>query len=105
MMHELNNYTTIKLKINEDDYDLWVADSDEKKRVGLSNIDHLPERSGMIFTYDKPSSGPFTMRETSIPLTIIFLNDRGETVHQKKCEPYQEELVDPGVPYSYVIEI
>ena len=104
-MHDFDSYTTIKLKINEDYYDLWVADSNEKKSLGLSGIDYLPEKTGMIFTYDKPATGSFTMRETSIPLTIIFLDNRGNTVYQKKCEPYQRELINPGVQYSYVIEI
>jgi len=88
-------------------YNLWVADSDKKKQKGLSTIDHLPDNHGMIFLYDKiqPSKRKFSMRNTAIPLTIVFLDEKGKTVHQEKCRPFQDKLIQSSKPYKYVIEI
>ena len=104
-MHEFDDYEKINLMINNNNYELWVADSDEKKKLGLSSVKKLPNKTGIIFIYDKPSSGSFTIKKTSIPLTIIFLDMKGNTVYHEKCKPFQKKLVQPNQPYSYVIEI
>jgi uncharacterized membrane protein (UPF0127 family) len=45
----LQGYGKINAKINGKVYSLWVADSDEKRKRGLSGLDYLPENHGMIF--------------------------------------------------------
>ena len=104
-MHEFDDYHKISLNIGGKMYNLWVADTEQKKRKGLSTIDHLPDNAGMIFLYDKPTRNKFSMRETSVPLTLIFLDEKGKTVHQEKCNPFHEKLIKSSKPYKYVIEI
>ena len=104
-MHEFDDYHKIRLNIGGRMYSLWVADTDKKRNKGLSTIDHLPDNQGMIFLYDKPTRNKFSMRNTAIPLTIVFLDEKGKTVHQEKCKPFQEKLVKSSKPYKYVIEI
>ena len=104
-MHEFNDYHKINLNIGGKMYNLWVADTEKKRRTGLSTIDNLPDNSGMIFLYDKPTKNNFSMRETSIPLTLIFLDEKGKTVHQEKCKPFHKNLIKSSKPYKYVIEI
>ena len=104
-MHEFNNYNIINLKINNKIYKLWVADTEEKKRIGLSQVSKLKPLTGMIFVYTKPVRHSFTMKNTKIPLTMIFLDNKGNVVYQKKCKPYQKEKVRPKSDFYYVIEI
>jgi len=104
-MHEFTDYHIISLNIGGKVYRLWVADSEEKQRTGLSKIDNLPDSTGMIFIYQKPTRHKFSMRDTSIPLTLLFLDEKGKTVYQEKCRAHQGKLVNPDKMYKYVIEI
>ena len=104
-MHDFKDYDIISLTINGKVYKLWVADTFEKKKIGLSNVRKLPKNRGMIFIYDKPSNLAFTMRETSIPLKIIFLNEMGGVIDYHDCKPFQKNNIVSKSTYRYVIEI
>lgn len=100
------NYKIVKTQIRgRGTYSLWVADTEEKKRIGLSRVKKLLPRTGMIFVYNSDVENNFTMKETSIPLTIIFLDKDMNIIDAFKCKPFQSGPVNPGKPYRYVIEI
>ena len=100
------NYRKIKTPIKgKGQYTLWVADTPSKRKLGLSNISKLPPRCGMIFVYDKPVNHAFTMANTKIPLTIMFLNKDFKVLEVFKCRPFEKKKVRPKSDYSYVIEI
>ena len=86
-------------------YNLAIADTPAKKKIGLSRLKKLPQGCGMIFVYQKPVDHGFTMKDTSIPLTIIFLDKNFEVIEVFSCRPFQAKSVKPSKPYSYVIEI
>lgn len=98
-------YRKVKMTIKGNRYNLVVADTPEKKRIGLSRVKKLPNRCGMLFVYNTPVNHAFTMEKTSIPLTIIFLDDKMNILEVFKCRPYQKKKVRPKSDYSYVIEI
>jgi len=104
--HEMfKRYRKVKLSIKGKKYTLVVADTFEKKKIGLSRVNKLPNRCGMIFIYNTPVQNAFTMKKTSIPLTIIFLNSNMEILEVFKCRPFEKRKVRPKSDYSYVIEI
>ena len=86
-------------------YTLWVADTPAKKTIGLSRVSQLPKRHGMIFIYNEDVDGAFTMKNTSIPLQIIFLDVNFNVVDSFICRPYDKKSVQPSTSYRYVIEI
>jgi len=86
-------------------YTLAIADTPNKKRIGLSKIKELPKNHGMLFVYNTPVNHSFTMKNTGIPLHIIFLDKDFNILKDFKARPYQKQLFNPGVKYSYVIEI
>ena len=103
---KFKNYKKIKQSIKgRGDFNLWVADNEQKRALGLSNLNHLPAKYGMIFVYDKDVNNSFTMKNTKIPLTIIFLNHRFEVIDYFKCKPYDKRSIIPSKKYRYVIEI
>ena len=103
-MHEFKDYQTIQVRIGDQFYTLWVADTEERKSKGLKNIDHLPRNKGMIFVYNTPVDHNFTMKGVNIPLRLIFLDDTHQVVHSELCQPGKEKIVSPE-DYMYVIEI
>lgn len=104
--HEMfKRYRKIKVTIKGKRYNLVVADTLKKKKIGLSKVNNLPSRCGMLFVYNAPVDHAFTMEKTCIPLTIIFLNSSMEILEVFKCRPFEKRKVRPKTDYSYVIEI
>lgn len=104
MLKQFKNYkktwTTIKgKKIN-----LWIADTYQKKRQGLSNVKKLPRDWGMLFVYTEDVDHGYTMKDTKIPLTIIFLDKNMKVIESFFAKPGQISI-KPSSPYRYVIEI
>jgi uncharacterized membrane protein (UPF0127 family) len=60
-----------------------IADTDEKRRVGLSETGSLPDGEGMLFVHDDHGPHGYWMKNMSFPIDIVFVADDGEitTVH------------------------
>jgi len=63
-----------------------------------------PNQAG-FFMYDRPEMRSFWMKNTYIPLKIIFLDEDYGIVDQHDCEPNQKDSITSRKPYKYVIEI
>ena len=66
----------------------------------------LGEKTAAIFVYDKPEIRDFWMKNTYIPLDIIFLDDKGVVVDiRHNAVPLDEETITSQKPAQYVIEV
>lgn len=84
-----------------------IADDAEEQRVGLSGVESLPENEGKIFIFDQEGKYGFWMKDTLIPLDIIWVNDALEIVHIEqnvKPESYPTIYHSP-VPARFVVEV
>ena len=89
---------------------LEIADTDEKRKLGLMFRKHLNRNDGMIFDYKGMSYVKIWMKNTQIPLDIIFLQnneivDIKENVlpclnHKINCPTYGSEK-----PINFIIEV
>jgi uncharacterized membrane protein (UPF0127 family) len=70
----------MKIKVNNKEYEVEIARTEEEKEQGLSNIEYLPDDEGMLFIYDEPQEVGFWMKDTLIPLDIIFIDDEEEVI-------------------------
>lgn len=50
-----------------------LADTPEKQARGLMYVEHMPPRQGMLFPMQPPRQARFWMRNTLIPLDLIFI--------------------------------
>jgi len=69
-----NMENTQKVTLNNKKYTLEVARTEEEKRKGLGGREVLNDGDGMIFLYDKTDYLNFWMKDTLIPLQILFVN-------------------------------
>lgn len=82
-----------------------VADSPMKRARGLMYRDRLPEGSGMLFLFPFESRDPFWMKNTRIPLDMIF-SRHGKIVDIiSEATPYSETLRQPKAAYDRVLEV
>jgi len=63
--------------------DVRIADSRDKRRVGLSRTDSLESGEGMLFVHGSEGTQTYVMRNMSFPLDIIFADSDGTitTIH------------------------
>ncbi|WP_420555646.1 DUF192 domain-containing protein [Roseovarius sp.] len=83
-----------------------LADDNAERAQGLMNRESMARSAGMLFAYPAPRPVRFWMRNTLIPLDMIFLDDTGtvQTVHHE-AQPLDESLIFGGNAIQYVLEI
>ena len=85
-----------------------VADTLEERRVGLMHREFLDENKGMLFIFEDAQPRTFWMKNTLIPLDIIFISDDLQILNIAQAVPCRE---DPCVLYPsegsarYVLEV
>lgn len=73
------------------------AVDDISRATGLMNITELPQDQGMIFLYEKPMAVQFWMKNTLIPLDMVFFNKKGEITHiEASAKPESLEARGPN---------
>lgn len=90
-------------------FNVELALTDLQMARGLQFRKTLPRKNGMLFIFQKDGNYAFWMKDTLIPLDLIWLNAGREIVHiakdvppcrQDPCPNYK-----PGAPSRYVLEI
>ncbi|MFN3210797.1 MAG: DUF192 domain-containing protein [Roseovarius sp.] len=83
-----------------------LADDSATRAQGLMNRESMARSAGMLFAYPAPRPVRFWMRNTLIPLDMIFLDETGtvQGVHHE-AQPLDETLVFGGDRIQYVLEI
>lgn len=83
-----------------------IADTEAERVQGLMERKSLPASSGMLFVYDRPQPVAFWMRNTLIPLDMIFVDATGvvQGVHEGARPRDETPIPGPG-PVLAVLEI
>ena len=88
-----------------------VADTTKKRAQGLMYREHLDKNRGMLFTFDQAQPWTFWMKNTKIPLDIIWLNEKKQIIHIARNVPICTRTDDgcpqyqPNDPAMYVLEL
>ncbi len=83
-----------------------IADTDATREKGLMYRHSMKEDNGMLFIFDEERRQAFWMKNTHIPLDIIFVNANFEIVHiAYNTTPYSLDQI-PSFEYAqYVVEV
>ena len=83
-----------------------VASTSEQQAMGLMYRNKLSPDRGMVFPFDPPRDASFWMRNTLIPLDMIFIRADGSIANiEANTVPYSEEPVTSDGPVMAVLEI
>ena len=91
-------------------FNVEIAKTEIERERGLMFRQNLAENSGMLFIFEKPGVYPFWMKNTLIPLDMIWISEDKKVVFIKKnVQPCAKgticENIDPRAQASYVLEI
>lgn len=101
------NYDKKSIKLGSDTYDLYIADTNNKRVLGLSGTKSLCDKCGLLFIFDNEDYLGFWMKDMFFNIDIIFLDKNGYIIDIYKDLSPQSY---PKVFYSsqlarYVIEL
>lgn len=86
--------------------DIEIADSDEQRTTGLMFRTSMSENQGMLFIFPYETEQSFWMKNTVLPLDMIFVNANNEIVKiHHNTTPFSEESYASGKPAIYVVEV
>lgn len=94
----------IKIKLGDKEYNVKEAKTQEEKEKGLMNVKELLSDEGMIFYYDEPDLVEIWMKNTLIPLDIIYINEDQEVIAVEQGQPEDNTLLGHDNT-MYVVEL
>lgn len=94
----------VNIELNDKRYRVEIAITDEQRAKGLQNRAKLPISRGMLFPYPEPSHVQFWMKDTHIPLNIVFIDEDWNVIKVTRGEPLSEQMLKCD-DVSYVLEL
>lgn len=95
--------------INNHKFQVTIADSQEERKIGLSETKSLSKEKGMIFLFEKPDFYTFWMKNMQFPIDIIYIKDDQIVTIQSNVQPVKTQespiIYIPTEPSDKVLEI
>lgn len=82
-----------------------IAESEQQRQFGLMHRKALAKDSGMLFVFDSSNNVCFWMKDTLIPLSIAFINERGVITQIEDMQPEDTKYVCAKDKISYALEV
>ncbi len=87
-------------------FEAYMARTDRQRARGLMHVPAMPRFTGMIFSFAPGQQPAMWMRNTLIPLDMVFLDAEGQVVHiSADAVPHSLSTIASPVPARSVLEI
>ena len=84
----------------------WIAGDDQTRAQGLMYVRELPPAQGMLFVFEQPQYASFWMKNTYVPLDLIFIAADGTVVNvAANAKPLSLDPIASVSPVLYVLEL
>ena len=83
-----------------------IADEPEEITTGLMNRESMDPDAGMLFDFGQPREAAMWMKNTLIPLDMLFMAPDGQVIAiARNAVPGSLRTITPGVPVKAVLEL
>jgi hypothetical protein len=87
-------------------FSVEIADDPQERARGLMHRESMPAGHGMLFLWDEADQRGFWMKNTPLPLDLIFLDPQGRVLNViAEAEPFSEEILPSEGEALAVLEI
>jgi uncharacterized membrane protein (UPF0127 family) len=87
-------------------YEVEIADNDASRELGLMNRHQMAANHGMLFEFPALAPVTFWMKNTYLPLDMVFIGADGAVVGvYEHATPLSEKLISSEVPVAAVLEL
>ncbi len=83
-----------------------IADTDPERKRGLMHQRSLGYNRGMLFLFDEVDNSGMWMKNTPLPLDIVFVAPDSQVINiAKRTTPFSEKSIDPDAPNKFAVEV
>jgi uncharacterized membrane protein (UPF0127 family) len=91
---------------NVHQFSVWLADRPSRQEQGLMFVRHLPDHQGMVFIYPRDRTIAMWMKNTLIPLDMLFIRADGSISHiAADATPQSLSIIAGPEPVRAVLEL
>lgn len=95
----------LALAVNGVPIQVEVARTSRARERGLAGRTALAADAGMLFVFRRPGRPCFWMKDTLLPLSLAFLDERGRIVQREVLRPGDERSVCARQPVRFALEV
>jgi uncharacterized membrane protein (UPF0127 family) len=110
-LHEsLDHYPTADVRVESAGgshvFHVWIADTEPRREQGLMHVKRLKAAGGMLFVFPSAQAQSFWMKNTLIPLDLLFIASDGRIIRiAANAKPMSEATIDSMGVVREVLEI
>ena len=87
-------------------FDIYLATTREQQARGLMYVRHMPDFTGMLFVYRQPRVLSMWMKNTYVPLDMLFIRADGSIANiETNTEPLSLKSISAIEPLNFVLEL
>jgi uncharacterized membrane protein (UPF0127 family) len=86
-------------------FSVEIADTDEQAEAGLMYRKTMGDRHGMLFLLGATGVAAFWMKDTPMPLDLVFIGEKGKIRAIEHGKPYSTAIISPQVSSRFVLEL
>ena len=101
-------FATRNVQLNNQLFKLEIAESFEQRRQGLMYRKQIARNGGMLFMYQRPGNYRIWMKNTLIPLSVIWLDENATITGIKLLQPCRQircPVYGVKAPTRFIIEL
>jgi uncharacterized protein len=87
-------------------FDIYIATTRVQQTRGLMHVRYMPDSTGMLFVYRQPRVLSMWMKNTYMPLDMLFIRADGSIANiETHTEPLSLESISAIEPLNFVLEL
>ena len=96
---------TVETVHGERSFTVEIADDPGERERGLMFREDMDDTHGMLFVFEEQRDVGFWMKNTPMPLDLVFIAQDGTIKAIKPGVSMSEAMISPGVPVRFVLEL